>query len=78
MQGVFFRASAKQKADELSIAGFVKNEKNGDVYIEAEGEENLLKKFVEWCKKGPSRANVKEVKTEESGLKNFRNFEIHR
>jgi acylphosphatase len=35
------------------ITGFVKNLKNGSVYIEAEGEEESLKAMVEWCHKGP-------------------------
>jgi acylphosphatase len=39
VQGVFFRASTKAKAEELGISGFVQNEPDGSVYIEAEGEE---------------------------------------
>lgn len=78
VQGVFFRASAKEKADELGIKGFVKNERDGSVYIEAEGEEALLKEFVRWCKHGPPRAVVFEVKIQEGELKNFSRFEIQR
>jgi acylphosphatase len=37
VQGVFFRASTKGKAEQYGINGFVRNEKDGSVYIEAEG-----------------------------------------
>ncbi len=51
VQGVFFRDSAKQAADKLGIKGFAKNEADGTVYIEAEGEEAGLGKFLEWCRR---------------------------
>jgi acylphosphatase len=37
VQGVFFRASTKAVADQIGVKGFVKNEKDGSVYVEAEG-----------------------------------------
>ena len=44
VQGVFFRASTKDRADELHIKGTVGNNADGSVSIEAEGEdENLIK-----------------------------------
>jgi acylphosphatase len=61
VQGVFFRASAKEVADQLGVKGFVRNEPNGEVYIEAEAEEETLKRFVEWCHQGPPRSRVATV-----------------
>ncbi len=58
VQGVFFRASTKEQADQLGVKGFARNEPNGDVYIEAEGEEDKLNLFLEWCARGPSKARV--------------------
>jgi acylphosphatase len=78
VQGVFFRASAKEQADYLGVRGFVRNEPNGEVYMEAEGEENQLNEFLEWCKHGPRRSKVEQVKIEESASKNFRLFEVKR
>jgi len=43
VQGVFFREAAKRKARELSLVGFVKNQEDGAVYLEAEGEKNFGK-----------------------------------
>lgn len=78
VQGVFFRASTKTSADHLDIHGFVKNLPDGTVYIEAEGEEEDLKKFLEWCSQGPKAARVDSCKVAESGMKNFSGFEIAR
>lgn len=76
VQGVFFRASTKEKADELDIKGFVKNENDGSVYIEVEGEGDALKEFMTWCKSGPSRAIVHNINISEGELKNFFDFKI--
>jgi len=78
VQGVFFRASAKDEADQLGVRGFVRNEPNGDVYIEAEGEDDQLKLFLEWCKLGPNRARVENINVEEADLKKFVSFEVRR
>jgi acylphosphatase len=78
VQGVFYRASTKSKADELKLKGFVRNEPNGDVYIEAEGSETQLNELISWCKKGPTHARVTDVKVNPSAVKNFKTFEISR
>lgn len=78
VQGVFFRASAKQKADELGLNGFVRNEKNNKVYLEVEGKEAAIKKFIDWCHIGPPDSLVERVEITESPLKNFWGFEIIR
>jgi acylphosphatase len=78
VQGVFYRQSSMEIALQLGIRGFVRNEQNGNVYIEAEGAEEQLKKLIEWCKKGPSRAVVKDVQVSEGELKNFSSFEIRK
>ena len=78
VQGVFYRASAKAKADELGITGFVQNMPDGNVYIEAEGTEEKLDHFKAWCSKGPSRAQVEQVEIREGDLQNFTSFGILR
>ena len=76
VQMVLFRHSAKEKAKELEVFGFVRNESDGTVYIEVEGEEYVLNKFLEWCKKGPVSARVQRVDLEEGMLQNFKEFKI--
>jgi acylphosphatase len=78
VQGVFFRASARDKAEHLGVKGFVRNEEDGSVYIEAEGEEMILKEFIEWCRQGPPHASVKKVDIQESPPKGFETFELKR
>jgi acylphosphatase len=78
VQGVFFRASAKEAADQLNINGFAQNMPNGSVHIEAEGAEEKLKQFVDWCHKGPPRAQGTRVYVQEGDVKNFERFKIMR
>ena len=62
VQGVGFRDAAYWTARKLYVAGFVMNEPDGSVYIEAEAEEDILKTFLAWCRKGPITAKVLKVK----------------
>ena len=78
VQGVFFRASTKEKADALKITGLVRNEPEGSVYVEAEGEDEDLDTFVRWCRHGPPRAKVQKCDVREEGLKDFARFVIER
>jgi acylphosphatase len=78
VQGVFFRATSKEKADRMLVVGLARNEPNGDVYIEAEGTNDQLAHFLEWCNIGPDQARVDRVLVEESNVKGFSGFEIQR
>ncbi len=75
VQGVFFRVSAKEEAEKLGITGFAKNEKDGSVLIEAEGEEKELDQFLAWCKMGPNLAKVDKIEIKSGPLKNFKTFD---
>lgn len=75
VQGVFFRVSAKKEAEKLNIKGFAKNQDDGSVYIEAEGEEKSLDKFLSWCKNGPTLAKISNIKITKGILKNFTDFQ---
>ena len=61
---MFFRASTRQKAQELGLTGWVRNEPDGSVLAEAEGTAEALQTFIEWCKEGPTHANVNHVNLE--------------
>lgn len=76
VQGVWFRKSAKEEAIALGLNGFVRNEKDGSVYIEAEGEANQLDALVAWCQKGPAKASVEHVTVEEGKVLEFQSFHI--
>ncbi len=68
VQGVFFRKNAKQRANELNIYGWVKNTNDDKVEILAQGNEQNLKKFIDWCKQGPPKATVENIEVKESVL----------
>jgi len=77
VQGVFFRHSARLKALEFKLVGFIKNQPDGSVYLEVEGDENNLKYFLSWCYQGPSSARVNKVESEFTDkIKGYHNFEI--
>ena len=61
VQGVFFRAEARDRARSLGLGGWVRN--NGDGTVEAvfEGDEERVESMVEWCRRGPPHAEVENV-----------------
>jgi acylphosphatase len=76
VQGVGFRQVTKMVADQMGVRGMIRNENDGSVYIEAEGDDVLLEVFLEWCHDGPDRAIVENVTVSPAEVKNYRNFEI--
>lgn len=79
VQGVFYRVEAKRKALEFGLSGWVKNLEDGSVEIFVQGDKKEIKELIEWCRKGPRRSFVEEVKvewSEECDYKKFDNFQI--
>jgi len=63
VQGVFFRAETRARAESLGIAGFVRNDFDGSVEAVFEGPDERVDSLVDWCRRGPSGAQVDEVET---------------
>lgn len=80
VQGVFYRASTREKARELGLRGWVRNREDGSVEAVAEGEEEALEALLEWAKEGPERARVEEVKAreEETEGEDLSEFQVRR
>jgi len=76
VQNVGFRFYTVQTAGEFNIDGFVKNEPDGSVYIEAEGEEDALEAFMHWCRQGPQWARVDRFDIQEQPLMNYKEFRV--
>ena len=77
VQGVFYRANTKQKAEFLGLTGWVRNTKDRKVEAVFEGEEETINDMIKWCYKGSSLSKVEEVKIiEEKEVKNFDSFEV--
>jgi acylphosphatase len=78
VQGVFFRASAKEKAEQLGIQGKVRNEHDGSVAIIAEGDDAAIEEFIEWCREGPRLSRVDRCVVKEEAVQNMKGFLIER
>jgi acylphosphatase len=78
VQGVFFRAAAKEKADALGLKGTVTNLSDGNVYIEVTGPDREMTTFIDWCRQGPPRAIVHKIEIEDETLPVFPDFRILR
>jgi acylphosphatase len=61
VQGVYYRASARDEAQRLGLTGWVRNTDDGDVLLEAQGPADRLDALVAWCWKGPPAARVDDV-----------------
>lgn len=78
VQGVGYRYNAQAAAHKYNLTGFVRNQPDGSVYIHAEGEEENINRFIEWCYTGPRYAEVSEVAAEEQEITGYQTFEIKR
>jgi acylphosphatase len=63
VQGVFFRASARQQALQLGLTGYAKNLADGRVEVVAVGEAAALQALRQWLQQGPPAASVIEVQS---------------
>ncbi len=77
VQGVYFRSFTQDKAHQLGLSGWVKNMPDGTVETVAEGEEENLNEYMQWCKKGPPAARVEEIREKwEEPTGEFKGFRI--
>lgn len=77
VQGVWYRASTKDKAEQLGLTGWVKNTYDGNVEAVFEGEEGIIKEMIAWCHEGPKLANVTNVKVDyEKSTEEFKEFDV--
>ncbi len=63
VQGVFFRASARDKAQQLGVSGWVRNTRNGQVELLACGEQESIEELENWLWQGPKFAKVEGVES---------------
>lgn len=65
VQGVSFRWYTRQEADRLGLTGWVRNEPDGSVRLEAQGPEADVEALLAWVRHGPTHARVTAVEVEE-------------
>ncbi|HHJ35060.1 MAG TPA: acylphosphatase [Gammaproteobacteria bacterium] len=61
VQGVFFRESTRQKADDLKLQGGVRNLNDGRVEVQVTGQEERVQRLIKWLKMGPKFAKVSTI-----------------
>jgi len=76
VQGVYYRASARDVAREVGVTGWIKNMTDGNVEALVSGPEERVEKFIEWCRKGPKNAEVSEVIVNDSKERPLADFRI--
>ena len=68
VQGVFFRAKTQKTAQDLNLTGYVKNRSDGSVEAVFQGDEDKVKKMLEWCHTGLGASRVNHVLPESTKL----------
>ncbi len=63
-------------AHQHNISGFVGYTADKNIFIKAEGPESQLTKFIEWCRKEKSGAEINKVITKSGEIKNYKTFEM--
>ena len=75
VQGVFFRDSTKEEAERRGVGGWVTNRDDGSVEAVFEGEPNAVQAMVDFCREGPSAADVERVEDTEEEPEGLSGFE---
>ena len=74
VQGVFYRASTRERALRLGLAGKAENLPDGRVEVIACGDANAIDALAEWLWQGPPAARVEQVERsdiEPTGISGF-------
>lgn len=74
VQGVNYRATARREALRLGLTGWARNEPDGSVLIEVEGEPAAVQAFLAWCVDGPPAAKVESIETNPAAPVGYRDF----
>ena len=76
VQGVFFRASAREQALLCGVVGYAQNQADGSVEVLASGSAEALDELECWLQQGPPAASVDAVMRYRAPLQELRGFEV--
>jgi acylphosphatase len=68
VQGVFFRASARQVGEGLGLQGWVRNRGDGAVEGHLQGDDTTVQAMLDWCREGPPHAAVERLTWEPAAV----------
>jgi acylphosphatase len=78
VQGVNYRATAAREARRRGLTGWVRNEPDGAVRVDVEGNPAAVDAFLAWCAEGPPNARVAAVETTVADPAGYEEFTIRR
>jgi acylphosphatase len=76
VQGVFFRDSTEKEASSKGVSGWVRNRDDGAVEAVFEGDPAAVDAMVDFCRSGPSRADVERVDVEDESPEGLKGFSV--
>jgi acylphosphatase len=76
VQGVFFRDSVRRRAEAAGVAGWARNTPEGTVEAVFEGDSAAVEELIEFCRRGPSRAEVSSVEVVKEDPEGLSGFEV--
>ena len=76
VQGVFFRAWTRERAEALGVTGWIRNCPDGHVEAHVEGEDSLVEQMLELLRRGPPAAQVENLRTWDVEPCEFDDFEV--
>ena len=77
VQGVGYRYYAMRQANEFGLKGYVKNQGDGSVEVQVEGEKEIIERFKSFLKQGPGYSSVDQVEiTYEPYLAKYDRFSV--
>jgi acylphosphatase len=76
VQGVFFRDSARRRARQLGVAGWITNRWDGAVEAVFEGEPDAVESLVRFMHDGPRGAEVERVDVSDEGPEGLAGFDV--
>jgi len=76
VQGVFFRDSVRQEAEQRGVAGWVRNCSDGTVEAVFEGDEDAVSALVEFARSDPGSSRVEHVEVGEEEPEGLDGFDV--
>ena len=76
VQGVSFREEARRKATEAGVSGWISNRSDGRVEAVFEGPAEAVDELVEFCREGPTAADVEGVDVQEEETEGLSGFDV--
>jgi acylphosphatase len=76
VQGVFYRAWAREQADELGVQGWICNRPDGHVEAHVEGEQAAVEQMIDRLRRGPPSADVDDIRIWDADTFDFDDFEV--